>query len=143
MKFWDTSAIIPLCIDEPMTRLVVPIAREDGVMVVWWGGLVECWSAYARLLREGVVDEMAEEQLRGITATLAVSWIEIEPSDELREIAGRLLRTHQLRAADSLQLAAALVWSGGTPRGHQFVCLDQRLRDAARREGFLLLPERC
>lgn len=38
-----------------------------------------------------------------------------------------------------LQLAAALVWAGKAPKGHQFVCLDQRLREAARKEGFTLL----
>ncbi|MBA2251932.1 MAG: hypothetical protein H0W13_04380, partial [Nitrospirales bacterium] len=49
---------------------------------------------------------------------------------------------HPLRAADSLQLAAALVWANRQAVGHHFVCLDQRLREAAHREGFVLLPKR-
>jgi hypothetical protein len=47
-----------------------------------------------------------------------------------------------LRAADALQLAAALVWCQGDPLQHGFVCLDQRLREAARREGFTALPNK-
>lgn len=58
-----------------------------------------------------------------------------------REQAGRALLLHPLRAADALQLAAALVWSRGQVAGHHFVCLDQRFREAARREGFTVLPK--
>ena len=47
----------------------------------------------------------------------------------------RVLRVHPLRAADALQLAAALEWSGGAASG-MFITYDERLRDAASREGF-------
>ncbi len=59
----------------------------------------------------------------------------------LRERALRLLSSHHLRAADSLQLAAALVWAREQPRGRVFISLDSRLGEAARREGFTVLPE--
>ena len=55
--------------------------------------------------------------------------------DSVREQAIRLLRLHPLRAADSLQLAAALEWAGSPPDG-AFVTFDERLRVAAAREGF-------
>jgi hypothetical protein len=48
---------------------------------------------------------------------------------------------HPLRAADALQLGAALVWCEEQSHGEVFVCLDARLREAARREGFSLAPE--
>jgi hypothetical protein len=63
------------------------------------------------------------------------------PADDIRIMAARLLRVHPLRAADSLQLAAALLWAGKTPFGQYFVCLDNRLRQAAMKEGFTLLPK--
>jgi hypothetical protein len=44
-----------------------------------------------------------------------------------------------LRAADSLQLAAALVFADGEPRHVPVVCLDARLSAAARREGFTVV----
>ena len=54
--------------------------------------------------------------------------------------AERLLDIHPLRAADSLQLAAGLLWAQERPAGREFVCLDGRLREAARREGFSIIP---
>ena len=72
---------------------------------------------------------------------LAQTWIEIEPGGALRERALRLLASHNLRAADALQLAAALVWAEERPAGRIFICLDARLREAARLDGFTVLPE--
>ena len=62
-------------------------------------------------------------------------------TDQVRVRAGRLLAAHPLRAADALQLAAALVWSDDQPQGESFVCLDERLRAAAASEGFASVPE--
>ncbi|PIV67417.1 MAG: hypothetical protein COS10_01165 [Nitrospirae bacterium CG01_land_8_20_14_3_00_44_22] len=140
MKFWDASAIIPLCIDEPQTKILQDIAKKDNAIVVWWGSLVECYSAFAHLRRDGALKFEEEDQLRGILASLSDTWTEIEPSEDIRDITGRLLLNHPLRAADSLQLAAAIVWADKKPGGHYFVCLDFRLREAARKEGFSVLP---
>lgn len=63
-------------------------------------------------------------------------WVEIEPSDEVRTLAVSLLKKHQLRAADSLQLAAALVWCNSYPKDRAFVCDDGKLLAAAEKEGF-------
>lgn len=140
MKFWDASALIPLYLEGSQTRIIRDIAKTDGDIVAWWGSPIECYSAVARLRREGYLKPREEDQMRHLLALLADAWTEIEPSAEIRVIAARLLLAHPLRAADSLQLAAALVWTGTTPRGHHFVCLDDRLRTAARTEGFTLLP---
>ena len=45
-------------------------------------------------------------------------------------------RSSALRAADALQLAAALVWAKQLPRKRLFVCFDGRLAEAAGKEGF-------
>ena len=140
MKFWDASAIVPLCLDEPWTPLLTQVLAEDALMVVWWGSLVECWSAFARLRRDGIFQTSDEEQARTLLAHLATAWTEILPSQAVRDHAARALQWHPLRAADALQLAAALVWVQGQPLGHPFVCLDRRLRAAAQREGFFLIP---
>ena len=66
----------------------------------------------------------------------------VAPTLRVRERAGRLVAAHPLRAGDALQLAAALVWCNDAPQGDAFVCLDGPLREAARREGFTVLPER-
>jgi predicted nucleic acid-binding protein len=141
MKFWDASAILPLCLSEPRSPLIRRILEEDRGIVAWWGTPVECLSAFARLRREKVLDSEGEDRARAFVADLAAVWAEIQPGTLVREGAGRVLRLHPLRAADSLQLAAALVWAKGRAEMLEFVCLDHRLRDAARLEGFRILPE--
>ena len=81
-----------------------------------------------------------QKQAQAVLRALMAGWTEVEPSEAVREQAARVLRLHPLRAADSLQLAAAMVWCQGDPSRREFVCLDQRLRDAGRREGFIILP---
>lgn len=141
MMFWDASAIIPLYIEGPQTGVVRDIAEKDGDIVAWWGSTVECCSAFARLRREGFLKAREEDQMRNLLAVLADSWTEIEPGKEIRDTAERLLLMHPLRAADSLQLAASLIWAGRHTKGKPFVCLDQRLKAAARNEGFTVLPD--
>jgi predicted nucleic acid-binding protein len=140
MMFWDASALIPLCVQEAQSPVVRELLEHDGVPVVWWGTALECRSAFARLRREGVFDEPMETAAWKPLSLLRESWMEILPSNELREKALRLVAVHDLRAADALQLAAALAWAGDRPTGCAFVCLDRRLRSAAGREGFEVLP---
>lgn len=116
------------------------IVEKDDLMAAWWGTPVECFSAFARLRRENIVNEVEESRIVEIVHILSASWTEIVPSVDIRDLAGRLLRIHPLRAADSLQMAAALTWAGKTPKGQHFVCLDKRLREVAIKEGFILLP---
>lgn len=67
------------------------------------------------------------------------AWHEVGASDAVRRTAARLLRVHALRAADALQLAAAIVASEGDPRTLQIITLDARLEDVAKREGFRII----
>lgn len=108
-------------------------------MLVWWATEVECVSAIARLEREGDLTRRSTlEALQRLDA-LAEGWHEVQPVEAVRLAARRLLRVHNLRAADSLQLAAALVGSEGQPASLEIVSLDDQLIDAAQREGFTVL----
>jgi hypothetical protein len=104
-------------------------------MAVWWGSAIECASAIARLHREGHLTATEEAQARALLTELKTSWYEVQPGDAVREQALRILRLHPLRAADALQLAAALEWGGSPPEG-TLLTFDDRLLEAARREGF-------
>jgi uncharacterized protein len=108
-------------------------------MLAWWGSAVECASALARLERDAALDpkraELAFQRLMRITD----AWHEVEPSELVRENAVRFLRVHSLRAADALQLAAAFVAAERRPASLQVVTLDERLADAMRKEGFVLV----
>ena len=112
---------------------------EDPVQVVWWATPVECSSAIARVQRLGQATRSEAQQGREVLLRLAQAWNEIVPTKAVRERAEELLRRHPLSAGDALQLAAALSWALDRPRGHRFFCLDDRLNDAAEREGFTLV----
>lgn len=139
MRFWDASAIVPLLITEPSTAHLQKLAAEDPAMLVWWGTEVECASAIARLERDEALEEsavnLAFERLR----QFAAGWHEVDASDDVREAAVRFLRVHPLRAADSLQLAAAFVAAERRPASLEVITLDDRLAVAARKEGFTMI----
>ncbi len=137
--FWDTSAIVPLCTWQSPSAELRRIARIYGRMVVWWGTPVEVRSALARLVRTGelspegkVAAQVRLERLQGV-------WSEILPTEQVRALAQTLPDVYGLTAADSLQLAAALIWCGERPRGKPFVVLDARLSSAAARAGFTVV----
>jgi predicted nucleic acid-binding protein len=136
--FWDSSALVPLCIQESTTRQVRSHLRKSAP-VVWWGSPVEVHSAVARLHRSGAVNDMEKQGALSRLALLRRGWSEILPGDALRELARRLLDLYTLRASDSLQLAAALTWCQQRPAGRRFICGDQRLGDAAEAAGFVVV----
>jgi uncharacterized protein len=140
MKFWDSSAIIPLCLQEAISETLRRLAEVDQDIIVWWATPIECISALARRKRRGVFPVEAEEKARHILSQLLAEWSEVLPTPLVRQRAERLIGIHPLRAADAFQLAAALIWAEENPHGLSFVCLDQNLREAARKEGFTLLP---
>lgn len=139
MRFWDASAIVPLCISEGGASQVDGLFHYDTELAVWWSTHVECASAIARSRRAGRIQATDEAAASDVLADLAMGWYEIEAGPAVRAHALRLLRVHALRAADALQLAAATVWAG-FPAVGEIVTLDHRLAEAARLEGFTVLP---
>ncbi len=137
MRFWDTSAIVPLILDEAAT---VPVDRSylNTPMVVWWGTIVEATSAIARRERAGTLAIEAASESLALLADMATRWIEVPASAPVRRAAQRLVRTHVLRATDSLQLAAALTVAANQPEGVDFICRDAKLAEAAGREGLMV-----
>jgi predicted nucleic acid-binding protein len=136
VKFWDSSALLPLLVDEPSGAKLRLLLTQDAQILAWWSSRVEMASALAKREREGSLTAGEADAAYAALQQLAQSWEEVTPSDLIRTTAQRLLRTHPLRAAASLQLAAALIASGREPPELEFVCLDERLGNAARREGF-------
>ena len=140
MRFWDSSAIIPLCLKEKTSEDVKGLLKDDEDIVVWWTTYIECLSALSRRQREGVLTSGDASKARAVLSALAAAWSEVQPTELVRARAERLLSIHPLRAADALQLAAALVWAQETPRGLDLVCLDQNLRESSLKEGFSITP---
>jgi predicted nucleic acid-binding protein len=139
LKFWDSSAVVPLLLTEASTGPMQRIAEADPVMAAWWATELECVAALARLERETALTDAATQTALERLERLAAAWNEVQPIAALRGVARRLLRVHTLRTADALQLAAATMLAEGQPGSLEVVTLDQQLAAAARREGFSVL----
>jgi hypothetical protein len=132
--FWDTSALLPLCVRQKQTSQANALYTRYG-LGVWWGTPVEIMSGLTRMKRSKEIDH--HQFLAGSQTAqyLADAWESVNPSKKLAAHACTLLELYPLRAADALQLAAALDYFDQTPRGHVFITGDQRLADAARQSG--------
>jgi predicted nucleic acid-binding protein len=139
VRYWDASALVALCVDEETTPALRRLAA--GGIVTWSVSAAEIASAVERRTREGHMTGAERASARTALSELAAAWTEISALGPVRERALRLVASHPLRAADAMQLGAALVGVSDRPAGHAFVCTDVRLRDAAAREGFLVIPE--
>ena len=135
LAFWDASALVPLCVRQSITPRVVSLYKSYEA-VVWWATPVEIASALARLARMKQLDTNDWARSRRLAEDLAEAWSVIQPSDALRAKAYQLVDRHDLRAADALQLAAALGWCEDVPQGRVFLTADEKLREAAVLSGF-------
>ena len=114
MKFWDASAIVPLVASEKATGACRSVLAEDTDIVVWFLTPVEVISALTRRLREKSIKPIEFSRAKQQLAALEKAWSEVISVKRVRERARRLLEIHPLRAADSLQLGAALLTSEET-----------------------------
>jgi predicted nucleic acid-binding protein len=137
VHYFDASALVPLCVHERTSPSLRELAARTGI-VTWCLSAVEVTSAVERRAREGALDAHGRTQALANVALLADGWTEVTAFAAVRERAYRILATHAMRAADALQLAAALVAVSDRASAHHFICTDARLCDAAAREGFRL-----
>jgi uncharacterized protein len=139
VRYWDSSALVSLVLDEPRSDDMRRLVQEDAGVVAWMLSSVEVLSAVARLERssDGLADLVS-----GIRRD-ALDWVrrchQVTLVDAVRQRAERLVSVHALTSADALQLAAALVVSREQPETLEFVTLDKVLARAARLEGFHVL----
>jgi uncharacterized protein len=136
VRFWDTSAIVRLLVAETSSAGIMQEYERDPEVIAWWATEAECVSALARLERDdSITAPSIAEGLRRLDG-LARAWREVQPVTAVRTTAIRLLRVHPLRTAEALQLGAAIVAAENHPASLQIVTLDERLAQAAEREGF-------
>ena len=139
MRFWDTSALIPLVVAERSTSCVERWLREDPNVIVWTLSRVELFSSLARRRREEPRSESSLLAARRDLLSAWEQWSEVTSVEVVRRHAERVVETHPLRAEDALQIGAALVASENNPSTLEFVTLDRNLANAAEREGFVVL----
>ena len=136
--FWDTSALVPLCVQQQPSSTVQQLIKQHDI-TVWWATPVEMRSAFERLLRMGQLTVQEHAAAGGRLEKLRRGWRELQPSERLRSQAETFLGSYSLKAADALQLAGAWVWCSGHPRTCVFISADTQLLEAAQQVGFPIL----
>lgn len=139
--FADSSAVVKLYADE----LGCAAIRELDAMYVSQLARVEVPAAIWRTTRmlaltaedASVLVRAFENDLFGSDATLAP----VRITDGILDDAAALSATHGLRANDAVQLATACALRGLDPACGAIAAFDVELRDAATREGFLVIPQ--
>ena len=137
MRFWDSSAMVALIVPQALSRQAEQWLAEDAEIALWTLTPVEALSALRRLVRDGLLAESAAAEAEALAGEIGRHAHVVIDVDGVKALALRLLRTHPLRAADALQLAAAIAWADGDPQGTIVHTFDRRLTLAARHEGFL------
>lgn len=139
MRFWDSSAVVPLVCREAQSARCRTWLRADPVVIVWAFAATEVVSALTRKRRDGSLKQAVFTRAKHRLLMLERSWSEVIQYDTVRARARRLLETHPLRTADALHLGAALVACEEDTAGVEFVTFDSRLAEAADKEGFRVL----
>lgn len=130
--YLDTSSLVKLYVDEAGSDEVQALADQAEMIATSVLAYPEARSAFARLRREGLVDEEESSQLK---ADLDRDWpryLALEVSEEIWRRAGDLSEQHGLRAFDGLHLASFLSLAAadlGMPI--RFSSFDERLDAAA------------
>jgi predicted nucleic acid-binding protein len=133
--FWDSSALVPLCVIERTTQAAQTLSAKYD-MAVWWAAPVEMRGAFARLLRLRLLTLTGQVEAQVTLDQMRRVWHEVYPSEQLRDLAERLVDRFPLKAADAQQLAAAMTWCLNRPRGRVLISGDTQLLNAAGELGF-------
>jgi uncharacterized protein len=141
VRFWDTSALVPLIVQQTRSSEAIAWVAEDAGIVAWTLTQTEVLSAIRRLTREGGLTARAATEAERVTLDLMIRSQVVADIEPVKARAARLLRTHPLRAGDALQLAAALAWANDRPDRQILHTFDVRLGQAAEREGFRVIPD--
>jgi predicted nucleic acid-binding protein len=131
--------MVALCVQQQSSTVARQLARKHE-FIVWWCTSVEMQSAFERLARMRELSPAEYLSAARHLSRLRHGWQEVSPTQSLRFEAESLLARFPLKAADALQLAAAMTWAGSFPKGRIFVASDGQLLDAARQLGLQVIP---
>lgn len=130
MRFWDSSALVALLIEESRSADALRALTDDEFILTSALTPVEIASALWRRRHRGELTIAAHDEAERRFAQLSRKWREISCSPEVVRVARGIVSRHQIRSLDALQLAAAQ-FAGGPI----FVTFDQSLASVARGEG--------
>ena len=139
MRFWDTSALIPLMLEEAESDRMRALLAEDGAIAIATITPLEIASVLWRRRHAGQLGVEEHHQADAMFAELSARWNQVTSMTLILRKALDVVTRHPLRTLDAIQLAAAIVLCD-EPACLTLVTLDRDLAAAARAEGFEVLP---
>jgi predicted nucleic acid-binding protein len=135
--YFDASALVKRYVEEPGSAEVRRLLEKCLVCASRLSE-VEITSALVRRTREGSLLPADRDRVLEALSDDMKSFYVVELIPEIARLARGLLVRHALRANDAIQLASSAHVQQGTLQGVLFVAFDDRLNEAARREGLTL-----
>ncbi|PWU13136.1 MAG: hypothetical protein C5B49_15160 [Bdellovibrio sp.] len=137
MLYWESSALVASLIAEKETNRVRLYSINTGDLRSYTAIItpLEVESAIQRRLKEqSISSKLADKTRLSITEFRQQAYLIVADQNVL-DIALHIQKIYRLRVADALQLASARAGTENPSKVH-FLCLDEKLNEAAKREGF-------
>ncbi len=139
--YLDTSALVKRYFREPFSDEVVLRWKAATEIVISSVAYAEALASFYRKKREtGLKEAVARKVIEAFRLDWK-SFIRIEVNEELDTYLDRALERYPLRGFDAIHLASAVLVREGLKEDILFVCFDQVLARAARKEGFEIFPQ--
>ena len=139
MRYFDASALVKRYVRENGSTAVRRLLSSD-TPVMSRLSEVEVASALMRLAREGALTAAERDRALAAFAADLEAITVVELTHDVTAEAIGLLRRHQLRAGDAMQLASCLLMQQQISEALPFVAFDRRLTEVARLEGLEVQP---
>ena len=133
--YLDTSALVKRYFQEPYSSDVADLWKRASEIVISSVGYAETLAAFYRKKREAALRDREVKRTVEAFQTDWSSFIRVTVSDQLNAIVDVLVSRHPLRGFDVIHLASALTVKKRLKEEFLFCCFDDRLLDAARKEG--------
>jgi predicted nucleic acid-binding protein len=136
--YLDTSAMIKLYVPEAGSAGVKQLVDDADFAAISLIAYIETKAALARKRREQTI---TLKDYRTVVQDFDQDWenfFVVGVSENLVRRAGSLAEKHALRVYDAVHLASAVIVREESNQPVSFVCFDDRLSRAARREGLAI-----
>lgn len=142
MLYFDSSAVVSFFIEDEHSTALTKYLKNVSVLAAFSSMItpLEFDSAIQRRINAKEINNSIAEKARDGFLTLRKR-IHLVPFDENSlKISTHVQKLYGLRPGDSIQLAAALICRDN-PSKVTFLCFDEKLNKAARKEGFKLIDD--
>jgi len=140
--YLDTSALVKLYIEEEGSMLVREKVSNASLVATSKVAYSEARAAFARCLREGLLDRDSYGEVVGYLNSDWPSFFIMEVTDTAIFKAGELVERYALRGFDAIHMASAVILAQRVQEDSLVIgCWDDRLFKSLVYYGFSVFPE--